>query len=151
MRSVIVVLIALLAALSWTVSGPAWAEDGIIIQSMRVEGVIPKADDPLFDPNPYGKDRVPDANITGQLGRGEFCVVVSKDKARAVVYMSFGGDKKLKDQAEKLVGQRVVVECKGEYALRSTKVTVPQRQGSAEEERSFATLALTVVRIDPAK
>jgi hypothetical protein len=151
MRRLVVVLIALVAAFSWAIGAPARAEDGIVVQSMRVEGVIPKADDPLFDPNPYRKDRVPHAPINGQLVGGELCVVVTKDKTRAVVRMNFGGDKKLKEQAEKLAGKRVVVECKGEYTLHTGKVSVPQRQGSAEEERAFATLTLTVVKIEPAK
>jgi hypothetical protein len=155
MRSVIFVLTAFVAAFSWTVGGPARAEDRIVIESMRVEGVIPKADDPIFDINPYRKDRVAYASIQGPLGGGGgrdgLTVVVTRDKTRAAIGMSFGGDKKLKEQAEKLAGQRVVVECKGEYTLGTWKKLVPQRQGSAEEEQPYATLVLTVVKIEPAK
>jgi hypothetical protein len=150
MRSVIVMLIALVAAFSWTTSGPARAEDGIVIQSMRVEGTIPKADDPIFDINPYRKDRALTAWVNGQFGGDEFCVV-AKDKPRVVVWMNFGGDKKLKEQAAKLVGQRVVVQCKGEYKPYTMKVNVQQRQGSAEEEQAGVRLVLTVVKIELAR
>jgi hypothetical protein len=151
MRTVIVAPVALLVAFSWSVSGQAQADDGIVVQCMRVEGVIPKKDDPLLDVNPYRKDRVPYANINGPLRGGELYVVVTKDKTRALVCLDFGGDKNLKEQAEKLVGQRVVVECKGEYSLHTRKVSVPQRQGSAEEDQPFVSLTLTVVRIEQAK
>jgi hypothetical protein len=144
-------VIVTLVGFAGSVSGPARADDGIVVQSMRVEGVIPKKDDPLFDVNPYRKDRVPYANINGLFRGGELYVVVTKGESRALVCLDFGGDKKLKEQAEKLVGQRVVVECKGEYSLHTRKVNVPQRQGSAEEEQPFASLTLTVVRIEPAK
>jgi hypothetical protein len=144
MRTLVVTLVACAAGLSgWAGPASARAEDGIFIQSMRVEGTIPKADSQLFDPNPYRKDRVPYARLNGQFGGDEFCVEVTQNKTRGVVYMNFGGDKKLKEQAEKLVGQRVVVECRGEYKLHSGKIN--------QEDVAIPTLVLTVVKIEPVK
>ena len=105
-------------AVFWTVllaggGGLAQADDRIDVQ-MRVEGTILKPDDLS---RPF-KNHTPAAGIgtgiKGVLGGDEFCVLVLKDKSRAHMWMNCGGDKKLQEQAAKLAGQRVVVECKGD-------------------------------------
>ena len=144
-----VLLLALVGcAVGGGVHPQARAEDGVVIQSLRVEGTIPKADDPIFKiGNPYAKDWIPDA----YLGGGELKIVVMKDKLRTVVSADFAGDKKLKAQAEKLVGKRVVVECKGEYKIYPGKMDYQERLVWYKRDATFTTLDLTVVKIELAK
>ena len=60
-----VLLLALVGcAVGGGVHPQARAEDGVVIQSLRVEGTIPKADDPIFKiGNPYAKDFIPDVMV----------------------------------------------------------------------------------------
>lgn len=135
--------------LAWPGPPAARAGDGVAVE-MRVEGTIPKPDSPVFDKNLYAKDRVVYAWQPHQFPEGELYVEVVQGKERAVVVMSLGGDKTLKEQADKLVGKRVVVECRGEYKLTRGKLTVPASFGTAEQEVVFAALKLTVVKMRPA-
>ena len=134
------------------VADNAHAEDGIVIAKLVVEGTIPKPDSKAFDRNPYAKDRVPYAYVGGFSG-GEFCIeVVAKDKSRALTWMTLDNDKNLKEQAQKFVGQRVVVECKGEYKLQAGKQNVRGRNGEwYAEDIVSATLVLTALKIELAK
>jgi hypothetical protein len=134
---------------AWPCPPAAWAGDGIAVQ-MRVEGTVPKPDSPLFNKNPYAKDRVPYAWLPHQFPEGELYVEVAQGKERAVVVMSLGRDKKLKEQADQLVGKRVVVECRGEYQLHAGKVTTNIGRGPEEYATVTATVKLTVVKIRPA-
>jgi hypothetical protein len=128
---------------------PAKPADSIAIL-MRVEGTIPKPDSPLFNVNPYAKDRVPYALLPQQFGGGDLVVEVVQGKDRAAVRMSLGGDKKLKEQADNLVGKRVVVECRGEYQLHAGKVTTNIGRGPEELATVTATVTLTVTKLRPA-
>jgi hypothetical protein len=130
---------------------PVPAGDGIAIQSMRVVGTVPRPDSPLFNMNPYAKDRVPYAMVPHQFAGSDFCVEVVQGGTRAVVYMSLGGDKALKEQAAKLVGRRVMVECRGEYKLVTGKVSRMDNLVWVEEPVVYATVVLTVVKIQPAE
>ena len=139
--------------LGWAVHPEARAEDGIVIQSVRIEGTIPKADELKPLANIYAKDYVPD--YYGQFGGGEFAIVMMKDKVRCVVSANFGGDKKLKEQAEKLVGQRVVVECKADYQVHVNK-SVAKSNGLNPQpwddwDAVSSSIKLTVVKIELAK
>ncbi len=125
------------------------AGDGITVQ-MRVEGTIPKRDSPVFNVNPYAKDRVPYALLPHQFAEGELVVEVVQGTERAAVRMSLGGDKKLKEQADQLVGKRVVVECKGDYKLHAGKVTANIGRGPEELATVTATITLTVTKLTPA-
>ena len=128
------------------VSRPARADDGIDVQ-MRVEGTILKPDDPIigsFNPPPS-------ALIGTSVSSDEFGVLVTKDKTRAVVWMNCGGDKKLQEQAAKLAGQRVVVECKGEYKLHPHTVEYELNRVKYKQEAVSSSLVLTVSKIQPAK
>jgi hypothetical protein len=141
-------ILFLVGVVCWGAS--ARADDGIAVQ-MRVEGTIPKPDDPIVKPFTTDTNPLPKTYINGQFGGDEFCVVVTKDKARAVVWMNFGGDKKLKEQAAKLAGQRVVVECKGEYSLTAGKRDVQIRLVWYKEDVAYSHLSLTVTKIEAAK
>lgn len=127
----------------------ARAEDGVTVR-MRVEGTIPKPDSPLFNMNIYAKDRVPYALLPHGFAEGELVVEVVRGKDRAAVRMSLGGDKKLKEQADRLGGKRVVVECQGEYQLHAAKMTTNIGRGPEEYPTVMATIKLTVTRITPA-
>ncbi|MBX9622888.1 MAG: hypothetical protein K2X82_03655 [Gemmataceae bacterium] len=138
---------ALALGLAVWVAGFATPVEGrIVVQSMRVEGVILAPPKPLVG----RKDDVPTGVVGPPLGGGELTVEVRREKARVLVVMSFGGDDKLKATAEKLVGRRVVVECRGEYKLLVYKQRVQQRQIWVEEDAVFPSLQLTVVKIEPA-
>jgi hypothetical protein len=141
-------LLLLAACVSIFPARPAPPTDTIAVQ-MRVEGTLPKPDSPLFSMNPYAKDRVPYAPLPHAFAEGELYVEVVQGKERALVVMSLGGDKKLKEQADSLVGKRVVVECRGEYKLHATKVPGMVRFGP-DEPAVVASLKLTVVKITPA-
>ena len=153
MRVVLLGLVGcVVGAGSWAGHPSARAEDGVVIQSLRIEGTIPKADDPIFKiGNPYAKDWIPDNYFNGQFVGGELTIVVMKGKLRTVVSADFGGDKKLKAQAEKLAGQRVVVECKGEYQIYLGKIDYQERQGWSKRDATLARIVLTVVKIELAK
>ena len=142
-------LLLLAACVSIFPANSAPPTDKIAVQ-MRVEGTIPKPNSPYFNINPYA-DRVPYASLTHPFAEGDLFVEVVQGKERAMVVMSLGGDKKLKEQADKLVGKRVVVECRGEYKLHPTKVTVPAHIGTVEMPAVGTTLKLTVTKIEPAE
>jgi hypothetical protein len=144
-----VIFVGMVLVACWG-DGSARGDDSITVQ-MRVEGIVPKPDDPLVKPLTTDTNPLPKIYINGQFGGGEFCVVVTKDKARAVVWMNFGGDKKLKEQAAKLAGQRVVVECKGEYSLSAGKRDVQHRLVWYKEDVAYSHLSLTVTKIEAAK
>ena len=147
-------LASISCVLGWAVLPAARAEDGIVIPSVRLEGTIPKAGDinqPLA--NVYAKDYVPD--YYGPFEGEEFAIVMMKGKTRCVVCASFGGDKKLKEQAEKLVGQRVVVECKADYQVHVNKSVAKSNalnpQPWDDWDRVSSSIKLTVVKIELAK
>lgn len=125
---------------------PAPPADKIAVE-MRVEGTIPKPGSPLFNMNPYAKDRVPYALLPQQFAEGELVVEVVQGQEHAAVRMSLGGEKRLKEQADKLVGRRVVVECRGEYKLHAGKVTTNIGRGPEEYATVTATVKLTVTRL----
>ena len=139
----------LLASLGFFPAKPAAPADRIAVQ-MRVEGTIPKPDSPLFNVNPYAKDRIPYALLPHQFAESELVVEVVHGKDRAAVRMSLGGDKKLKEQADQLVGKRVVVECRGEYELHAGKVTTNIGRGPEEFATVMPTVKLTVTKLRPA-
>jgi hypothetical protein len=133
-------------------SGPARADDGIDVR-MRVEGTILKPNDPIL--RPFVTDRPPAAAIgtpvNGGFGSDEFCVLVTKDKRRAVAWMNCGGDKKLQEQAAKLAGRRVVVECKGEYKLHPRTVEYELNWVRYKQDVVESSLVLNATKIQPAK
>jgi hypothetical protein len=147
-------LASICCVLGWGVHPEVRSEDGIVIPLVRIEGTIPKAGDinqPLA--NIYAKDYVPD--YYGPFWGGEFTIVIMKDKVRCVVSASFGGDKKLKEQAEKLVGQRVVVECKADYQIHVNK-SVAKNNGINPQpwddwDVVNSSIKLTLVKIELAK
>src|SRR5262245_30902771 len=144
--------LAAFGAVLFSVSGgaSALAEDRIDVQ-MRVEGTILKPDD-LFRPF---KTQTPVATIgspiRGVIGGDEFCVLVTKDKLPAHIWLSCGGDKKLQEQVAKLAGQRLVVECKGEYKLHPRTVEYELNRVRYKTEVVDASPVLTVTKIEPAK
>jgi len=139
-------------ALTSVTSVPAHADDRIDIQ-MRVEGKILKADE-IYG-KPFVQDRTPSAYIStpvkGIHSGDEFCVLVIKDKLRAEVWISCGGDKKLQEQATKLAGQRVVVECKGDYKLQPRTVEWELNRVKYKKEVVDSAPVLTVTKLEPAK
>jgi hypothetical protein len=139
----------LAACLGFFPARPAPPADKIAVE-MRVEGTISKPDSPLFNMNPYAGDRVPYAHLPHPFAEGELVVEVVQGKDRAAVRMSLGGDKKLKEQADQLVGKRVVVECRGEYKLHAGKVTTNIGRGPEEFATVTATVKLTVTKLRPA-
>jgi hypothetical protein len=132
-------------------NGPARADD--IAVQMRVEGTILKPDDPIIkplvnDPPPSAAVGTP---VSGGLGGDEFAVLVTKGKTRAVVWVNCGGDKAFKEQAAKLAGQRVVVECKGEYKLHPRTVEYEVNWVRYKKDVVDSSLVLTAIKIQPAK
>ena len=154
MRATLGVLVA-----AWAVvlpaggSGPARADD--IAVQMRVEGTILKPDDLIV--RPIVTDAPPSATIGIPLtpvwagGVDTFGVLVTKGKTRAVVYVNCGGDKALKEQAAKLAGRRVVVECKGEYKLSPRTVEYEMNRVKYKTDVVDSSLELTATKIQPAK
>lgn len=151
MRGPIVGVVVLAAALSSSGSAPPLPrDDKLVIQAMRIEGTIPARDDPYFNVNPYRTDVGPYASVTGQFTGGDFCVIVVKDRARGVVWLQ-ANDKTIKEQAAKLAGRRVVVECKGEVLLSSWTQDVYERNYWTKRAFAGSKLVLTAVRVEPAK
>ena len=131
-------------------NGPARADDGIDVQ-MRVEGTILKPDDPIIKPFVTAPPPAAFIGTPLTIGPDEFCVLVIKDKTRAVVHVNCGGDKKLQEQAAKLAGQRVVVECKAEYKLTPRTAEFEVNRVKKKAEVVDSSLVLTATKIQPAK
>lgn len=97
---------SLLLILGTSATGKTQAEDEISFKSVRVVGTLKER--AIFAWTPLTVD------------------VSHKDSmnAKVTVQLDFGDNEKLKTQAAKLIGKRVVVEGPGEYRLINTKVIV---------------------------
>ena len=148
MRSPLLAPAACAALVLLTAVPPAIAADRITV-TVRVEGTIPGPDDPTGKPFKKAPGPYP-AWVPQQFAGGDLLVMVKDGKGTAIVAMSLGNDPKLKERAGALAGRRVVVEGTGEYRLHVGKVTMPGRQGTYEEDATYAHATLTVTRIEPA-